>query len=336
MIGRPAEEGARMTRPPALAVIVHAANPAPLVEIVRRHHPDVRATGCDSYAGLPAAIAAERPEAVFTIRFAGTPGFPTAALFGPGGPRWIAVGGSGVDHLGTWDGARTVVTNSAGVAADMMAEYVFGAVLHFRLDVAGLEADRRQRLWRRNRVVRPLRGGTVLVIGLGPTGLAVAARARAFGMRVNGVRATPATTANVDSVHPPSDVPALLGAADVVVVCTPLVATTRGLVGAEAIAAMKPDAVMVDVSRGGVVDGHALAAALQAGRLAGVALDVFETEPLPRDHPLWRTPRTLISPHCSSVFDGWEQATITMFCDNLGRWKAGAPLHNVVDPTRGY
>lgn len=319
-----------------LSVVVHTADPGPLADIVRARHPDVRVTTCDSYAGLPAVLAAERPEVVFSIRFAGTPRFPAAALIGPSGPRWISVGGSGIDHLGLWDMARTTVTNSAGVAADAMAEYAMGAALHFRLDVPGLEADGRARHWRQERLMRPLRGGVALIVGMGRTGRAVAARARAFGMRVIGVRANPRPMPEIEAVYAPVELPKLWPLADLVVVCTPLVPATRGLVSAADIAAMKHDAILVDVSRGGVTDGRALAAALKAGHLAGAALDVFEKEPLPADHPLWQAPRTLISPHCSSVFDGWEQATIAMFCDNLQRWKNGAPLENVVDPRRGY
>ena len=322
--------------PDPISVVVHAACPGPLAETVRARHPDVRVTTCDSYACLPAVLEADRPHVVFTIRFAGTPSFPASALVGAGGPRWIAVGGSGVDHLGQWDDARTTVTNSAGVAADMMAEYVMAAALYFRLDVPGLETDKSLRHWRRDRVLRPLRGGTALIVGLGRTGHAVAARARAFGMCIIGVRATPRPTPGVDEIHPPEHLPALWGSADLVAICVPLVPGTRGLVSAAAIAAMKKDAILVDVSRGGVSDCRALASALRAGRLAGAALDVFETEPLPIDHPLWQAPRMMISPHCSSVFGGWEQATIAMFCDNLRRWKDGEPLENVVDPRRGY
>jgi phosphoglycerate dehydrogenase-like enzyme len=322
--------------PDPISVVVHAACPGPLAETVRARHPDVQVTTCDSYACLPAVLEADRPHVVFTIRFAGTRSFPASALVGAGGPRWIAVGGSGVDHLGQWDDARTTVTNSAGVAADMMAEYVMAAALYFRLDVPGLETDKSLRHWRRDRVLRPLRGGTALIVGLGRTGHAVAARARAFGMCIIGVRATPRPTPGVDEIHPPEHLPALWGSADLVAICVPLVPGTRGLVSAAAIAAMKKDAILVDVSRGGVSDCCALASALRAGRLAGAALDVFETEPLPIDHPLWQAPRMMISPHCSSVFRGWEQATIAMFCDNLRRWKDGEPLENVVDPRRGY
>ncbi len=321
-----------------MRVILHAAEPGPHVANVRAEFPGAEVLGCDSYDGLPALLAAAPADAVFTIRFAGTPGFPAAALTGPWGPRWIAVGGSGVDHLGPWDSARTTVTNAAGIAADQMAEFVIGAALHFRLDVPGLMREQAARRWGADRQMRPLRGGTCLIVGLGRTGMAVARRAAAMGLRIIGVRATatPAPAPEIDAVYPPGALPDLWPLADLVVVCTPLTPATRGLVGASALAAMKPDAVLVDVSRGGVVDGAALVAALESGYLAGAALDVFETEPLPPSHPLWTAPRTLISPHASAVYDTWEAETVAFFCENLARFAAGEPLLNVVDPARGY
>ncbi|MFN3642510.1 MAG: NAD(P)-dependent oxidoreductase [Gemmobacter sp.] len=315
--------------------MIHTADPAPHVAMLRGRVPAATFAGCDSYAALPALVADLAPDAVFTIRFAGSPGFPAAALTGPGGPRWIAVGGSGVDHLGAWDAARTVVTNAAGLAADQMAEFVIGAALHFRLDLPGLAADKAARHWRRERVMTPLRGGICLIVGLGRTGMAVAARARAMGMRVVGVRANPAPAPGM-AVHGTAALPDLWPAADLIAVCTPLTAATRGLIGAAALAAMKRDAILVDVSRGGVVDDMALAAALAAGHLAGAALDVFEVEPLPKDHPLWSAPRTIICPHASSVYDAWEGEAVAFFADNLERFIAGEPLVNVVDPARGY
>lgn len=99
---------------------------------------------------------------------------------------------------------------------------------------------------------------------------------------------------------------------------------------------MKPGAVLVDVSRGGVVDGAALLNALDNGQLAGAALDVFETEPLPPEHPLWERENVIITPHSSSVFDGWERAAFEMFAENLTRYRSGQALQNIVDPQRGY
>ena len=116
----------------------------------------------------------------------------------------------------------------------------------------------------------------------------------------------------------------------------PLLPSTRGLIGARAFAAMKPGAVLVDVSRGGVVDEPALLAALESGRLRGAARDVFAREPLPEESPLWDAPNLIVTPHCSAVYEGWEDRSVAMFAENLGRWCRGEPLANVVDPARGY
>lgn len=316
-------------------IIVHAAEPAPLAEQLAAAHPDVEVETCDSYAALPDLIARFRPDSVFSIRFAGTPDFPTAALMGKTGPAWIHVGGSGTDHLGKWDPAGKTVTNSAGVAAPVMAEYAIGALLHFTLDVPGLLQDKAGRHWA-TRSVTPLRGKTMLIIGLGHTGKAMARLAKAVGMTVLGTRASPRATPDVDEVLASKELPTLYPRADCIVVCAPLLASTRGLLDADAFSRMKPGALLVDLSRGGIVQEGALVEALRAGQIAGAALDVFETEPLPPDNALWEMENVLISPHCSSVFDGWEPASMELYCDNLTRWKAGQPLANIVDPKRGY
>ncbi|MDH3920299.1 MAG: hypothetical protein OEU25_19215, partial [Rhodospirillales bacterium] len=124
--------------------------------------------------------------------------------------------------------------------------------------------------------------------------------------------------------------------ADYVVVSLPLTERTRHLIGRRAIAAMKPGAFLIDVSRGGVVDGAVLSEALAEGRLGGAMLDVFEREPLPPDSPFWDLENVIVTPHSSSVYEGWERASAAMFCDNLVRWRAGQALDNVVDPARGY
>ena len=217
----------------------------------------------------------------------------------------------------------------------MMAEFVMSAMLHFTHDVRGLEADRKARNWPA-RVMTPVRNKHLLILGLGKTGQALARLAKAFGMTVTGIRADPCPTEAVDEVHPPSGLPRLWGRADYIAVCAPLLPSTRGLVNEASFVAMKPGAFLADVSRGGVVVETALVQALRSGQLAGAALDVFETEPLPPDNPLWAFENVLITPHCSSVFNGWELATINLFSDNLERWLHGKPLFNVVDPERGY
>ncbi len=316
-------------------VIVHAADPEPLVQVIAAQHPDIELATCDSYQGLPDMLEATRPDVVFSIRFAGTPGFPRDELLGPYGPKWIAVGGSGVDHLGQWDTSKITITNSAGVAADMMAEFVISAMLHFTHDIRGLEADRKAQIWPA-RVMNSVCNKRLLIIGLGKTGQAVAGLAKALGMTVTGVRANPQPTEAVDEVHPSSDLPQLWGSADYIVVCAPLLPSTRALVNAAAFAAMKPGVFLTDVSRGGIVVESALAEALRSGQVAGAALDVFETEPLPPEHALWGFENVIISPHCSSVFHDWELAAVRLFSQNLALWRQGKSLFNVVDPKRGY
>lgn len=315
-------------------VLLHNDETETLVDRLHAAQPQAIVQTCSSYEALPQVIATFAPEVLYTVRFAGS-NYPRDAVLGPGGPRWIANGGVGTDHFGHWDTARVTITNAAGVAAGMMAEYILGAFLHFSLDVPGLQADKAGKVWRA-RTVTPLAGKTLLTVGLGHTGQALAQRAAAFGMTVIGTRARPQPMDGVDEVHPADALPILIPRADAIAICTPLTHATRGLIGQAEIAQIKPGTIFVDVSRGGVVDQAALHDALAQGQLKGAALDVFETEPLPSDNPLWSLPNVLISPHCSSVHDGWERASFDLFLTNLDRWVTGKPLQNVVDPDRGY
>ena len=316
-------------------VLIHNDQTTALTDRLTVAAPDVSFTACNTYADLPDALQSFQPDIVYTVRFAGTPDYPRDALFGDRGPRWIANGGVGIDHFGHWDPEKTTVTNAAGVAADMMAEYVLGGFLHISLDIPGLKRDQANKVWTPRQVV-PLKGKTLLILGLGHTGRALAGRAKAFGMAVIGTRANPQPTPFVDQVAAATDLHRLLPKADAIAVCTPLTPETRHLIGAREIARMKPGVLFADVSRGGVVDQIALAEALASGQIRGAALDVFETEPLPPDSPFWDMDNVVVSPHCSSVYEGWELASFDLFLRNLVRWQSGQPLFNIVNPMRGY
>lgn len=316
-------------------IILHNDVTGPLATRLQQAMPTAEFAECNDYDDLPALLTRFKPEAVYSVRFSGTDAFPREALLGADGPDWIAVGGSGCDHLGQWDTERTTVTNSAGVAAAMMAEFIFGTVLYFTLDIPGLNADKAAHHWPLRKMI-PLEGKTMLIVGLGHTGQAVAASAKAFGMTVIGTRARPAPMDNVDEVHAAADLPDLWPRADVIAVCVPLLRATRNLIDARAFAAMKPSAILVDVSRGGVINSDALINALRGGSIAAAALDVFETEPLPPESPFWELENAILSPHCSSVYEGWEAASFQLFLDNLARWQSGAELFNIVSPARGY
>ncbi|MBS3651484.1 D-2-hydroxyacid dehydrogenase [Pseudaminobacter sp. 19-2017] len=321
--------------PPSPTVILHTDKPAPALGVLRETHPQLAVHTCDTYADLPGTIERTGAEVVYTVRFDGTPRFPRQALVESDKVKWVSVGGSGTDHLGCWDPARLTVTNAAGVAADMLAEYALGAMLSFSLDLRGFERRQRARSWTAGRI-EPIEGKTLLIIGLGKTGEAVARRAQAMGMVTLGIRARPKQMQYMDEVHGPDALYDLFGLADYVVCCLPLLPYTRGMLDASAFAAMKPSAVLVDISRGGIVEESALLSALDSGRLRGAALDVFATEPLPGDHPLWGYDNVIVTPHCAAVYDGWDVKSVRMFACNLTRYLNGEPLENVVDPARGY
>jgi len=319
----------------AMKLLVHSDKPGPILEILHRRHPDLEIVTCEDYPSLPGLLAKEKPDILYTIRFGGTPGFPRAAILGCPSLRWVSVGGSGTDHLAPWDATRLTVTNAAGVGAETMAQYAIAAMLHFTLGLPAFAEQQRARRWVPGSVAS-VSGRSTVILGLGKTGQAVARLAKALGQRVIGIRARPQPTPNVDRVEPVERLHELLGEADFLVVCVPLTAQTCGLIDGAALQAIKPGAILVDVSRGGVVRQAALIEALRSGRLKGAALDVFETEPLPAESPLWGMENVVITPHCSSVYDGWERRSIEMFCDNLDRWRRGAPLDSVVSPERGY
>lgn len=316
-------------------IILHTDKPAGALAVLSEMHPDLKVHACDTYAGLPALIDRVAAEVVYSIRFDGTPRYPRQALIESPTVKWVSVGGSGTDHLGRWDPTHVTVTNSAGVAAGMLAEYALGAMLSFSLDLRGFERRQQARQWGGGRV-EPIEGKTVLILGLGKTGEAVARRAQAMGLHTLGIRARPKPMSSLDEVHGPDALLALIGRADFIVCCVPLLPSTRGLLGEAAFAAMKPSAVLIDISRGGVVEEAALLSALDTGRIKGAALDVFATEPLPAEHPLWGYDNVAITPHCAAVYDGWDIKSVSMFADNLVRYRRGEALENVVNPERGY
>jgi phosphoglycerate dehydrogenase-like enzyme len=201
--------------------------------------------------------------------------------------------------------------------------------------LATYAAHQRARRWVSGRMT-PVDGRTLAIVGLGKTGQTVARYAKGLDLHVLGVPARPQSTPFVDEVVGQAALAAVLPRADAVVLCLPLTAATRGLFDQRAFAAMKDGALLVDVSRGGIVDTQALIEALQSKKLKGAALDVFEQEPLPEDRPLRAFDNAIITPHCSSVYHGWERDAAQMFADNLERYRHGEPLQNVVDPARGH
>lgn len=243
--------------------------------------------------------------------------------------RWIHTLAAGVEFL-PFDLLRrseVVVTNSRGLYADGLGEFAIAAMLWFAKDLRRLVRNQEASRWEPFTVAR-LEGQTAGIIGYGGIGHAVARRASALGMRIIAVRRR-------QELGDPT-IEEVLEQSDYVVLCTPHTPATHRLLSRERIALMKSSAVLINIGRGATVDEGALVEALRARQIRGAALDVFENEPLPADHPLWRLDNVLLSPHSADHTDDAHLRAMHFFIENLRRFRAGESLENVVDKHEQY
>jgi phosphoglycerate dehydrogenase-like enzyme len=230
-------------------------------------------------------------------------------------------------------------TTASGVHARPLADFCLLAMLAFVKGLPRMQADQRARRWERY-AGGELAGRTLGIVGVGRIGSEVARVAKFFGMRVLGLKRH---VAGVDpaglhlaALYPPEGLPELLAQAEFLVLVAPHTDASQGMIGAAQLAAMPPGAVLINIGRGALVDEPALIAALRGGHLAGAALDVFATEPLPADSPLWDMPNVIVSPHSGSTSDRENGRLTELFCDNLRRYLAGQPLRNLLDTAALY
>ncbi len=252
--------------------------------------------------------------------------------------RWIHVAAAGVDRL-LFDelvASDVTVTNARGIFDRPIAEFVLSCVLAHAKDLHRSHDLQLARVWQ-HRETATVAGATVLVVGTGAIGREIARLLRAVGMHVRGAgRSARPADPDFDTVVASVDLAEEVGWADYLVVVAPLTAQTRGLVDAAVLAAMKPTGYLINVGRGASVVEGDLLAALAAGRIAGAALDVFDTEPLPPAHPLWAAPGVSITAHMSGDTVGWLDALARLFVDNALHWLDDEPLTNVVDKRLGF
>ncbi len=262
-------------------------------------------------------------------------GFPPQLYARAGQLKWLQAMGAGVDWAFVPElPPGVILTRAPGVFGPWMAEYVIGWCSWVTQRMETYREAQRQRRWLDHVLPDRLRGKTLAIVGLGDIGRDIARAGRAFGMRVLGVSRRGRPVREAERVYPVGQMARALRQADFVVVLLPLTPETHGIIGADAFAAMKPTAWLVNIARGAVVNEAALTEALETRRLAGAILDVFATEPLPPHHPLWRMDNVVITPHISGPSTPDEIAPV--FNDNLARYLAGKPLRHVVDRKQGY
>jgi phosphoglycerate dehydrogenase-like enzyme len=253
--------------------------------------------------------------------------------------RFIQMMGAGVDALlpapDLPPGVQ--IANARGIHGAQMSEFALAMIFALAKKLPRALEQQRGHLWKFY-VVEPVAGKTLGILGLGAIGEAIAVKARGLGMRVIGTQRKPKPADGVDLVLGPdaASMERVMRESDYVVVLFPLTPETRGSIGARELAWLRPSAYLINLARGGIVDEHALAEALRAGRLAGMASDVFEQEPLGAESPLWEAPNAILTPHVAGMAVDYMARLCEIAVENVGRLERGEPLRNPVDRERGY
>jgi phosphoglycerate dehydrogenase-like enzyme len=295
----------------------------------------------DGGSSSPEAAAAARDAEIY-FGYGVPPGVIAAAR---STLRWAHSGTAGVGaslpHLA---GTGILLTNSAAVHAEPIADWVIAAIAYFARGLDWMRAAQADHRWARDDFIRlpirvvELRDLRVGVFGVGGIGSAVARRAVGLSMPVAGVRRRPERggPAGVRWVGGFDDLPRLAAESDCLVIAAPHTRETAGAVHRGILKRLPEGAIVINVSRGSLLPERALLHALGTGRLRGAALDVYDTEPLPAEHPFWDHPRVLVSPHVGAVTSRFWERESDLMLENIQRYLAGAPLLNVVDEEAGY
>jgi phosphoglycerate dehydrogenase-like enzyme len=251
--------------------------------------------------------------------------------------RWVQVMTAGVENwLALPDLPRDLVLTCArGTHRESMPENIIGALFYVAKPFAQAVENQKRAEWVQ-KPAQPLTGKTLGILGLGAIGAEVARIAAALGMRVIGTRRRPQPIANVAEVLPPERTPEVLAQADFLLLLLPATAETENFMDTPRLGQMKPGAWLLNFGRGQLVKDADLIAAVQAKKIAGAVLDVFREEPLPRDHPFWRTERIVVLPHIGGPHPQRDRFVAELFVENLRRFLDGEPLREVVDRKAGY
>jgi phosphoglycerate dehydrogenase-like enzyme len=310
-------------------LVVADAAPDEIVEFVADKFPHVEAHACRSGEDLCRVIDRFKPNVAFINKSGNVAERHWRHLFASKDISWINIGHVGFDHVPNWSSSQVSVTNSGGVSAEAMAEYVIAAITLINTKFNECRRNQDMRTWN-NIKWTPLRGKTLVTVGVGNVGLHVIKKARALGLKVVAVRNSPKPLPGAYLTYPITELKLAFAHADFISLQIPLNEQTRHLINADAIAGMQPTAWLINTARGAIVDEKALVAAAREYRIGGAVLDVFETEPLPQDSELWQLDNVVVTPHMSGNLPGFRQELISMFCANLRRFRLNLPLKNVI------
>ncbi len=259
--------------------------------------------------------------------------------------RWIHSPAAAVNQIMFPEvvNSEILVTNAREVHGPVVAEHVVALIFALAKKIPGSVQLQEKHIWGQQILwdelprVREVAGATLGLLGLGSIGRPLVRSAKALGMRVIAVREHPEKGGEgADAVFGPAQIDEIFRQADYVVLAAPVTVATTAIANAARLALMKPDACLINVGRGSLVDEPALAAALRDKRIGGAALDVFPKEPLPADSPLWDLPNLLITPHTAALTENLWERHYTLFSENLRRYLAGESLLAVVDKQKGY
>jgi phosphoglycerate dehydrogenase-like enzyme len=255
--------------------------------------------------------------------------------------RWVHLGIAGVEKslIPALVESDIVLTNARGIHAPVMAEWALAVLFQISQRMSEAETWRRDRKWKphkddmtRTRFV--LTGRRALIIGLGAIGQEIAKKLAGIGVECEGVAAH--LRPSDIPLHLTEELPAIIGGFDIVVIAVPYTPATDKLINRDLLQRMKPDSILVNLARGKVIEEQAMIECLKNGPLGFAALDVFETEPLPEDSPLFDLPNVVMTPHIAGNFPDYTKKVNEGFLRNLEKYLAGEPLENVVDKRRGY
>ena len=284
-----------------------------------------------------AAEVAEQAEVI--LHWSGPRDLLRAAFLANPGIGWVHSRSAGLDSILFPELVESAVplTNGTGVFSQSLGEFALAVILYFAKDFRRMLRNQEAGRWEQFDV-EEIAGHTVGIVAYGDIGRAVASRVHSMGMRVLALKrhAPAATDPQISQFYGPDELAAMLGQCDFVVVAAPLTAETRHMISDAAFAAMKPNAVVINIGRGPVIDQAALVRALSAGRIKGAGLDVFEWEPIPEGDPIYKFENVLVSPHCADHTKDWLNQAMRFFVLQYERFSNGQPLENIVQKHLGY